>query len=759
MGDIEIVKKSITGKFVKELNKIMIVVLCAIIIIIIATAYLLTKQGNSIAENEIDKYLAELTYQTTYKVNQWTNTNLNTLLNLSDELSIVDEDDRQKLIDNAIYHTPFNEIGYITTNGIFEINSKQVNISNTNIISDIENGKGESISNRIIQFDNGLEGLIYAVPSNNGKSIALGGFISTGDMHKYLDTDTYQRDGFAHIVDKDGDYIFKSQNKKAVLTNGNNFIEELLKLSTSEENKESILDMKDKLIKGDKGRITYTVTGGQERSLTYIPLDKGDWYLVSIVPSNAYVYDIDQFTSHSILAIAGISILLFSTLLGAVYLSSMKKISDIEYVDPVTRGFTKSRFDQEIKEIITEYLPFAYVVLDIRKFKLINDLTGSDGGDEVLRHVYHCITKNLHAGEFAARLQADYFEIMLETRDKKLISKRLLGIAEDINSFNKYRETPYYLPIDCGIYIVEKTTDDLVIIRDRANSARKSNKESGQAHHLCSCIFYDDIVRLQMVQEKEIDNNMEKALEAEEFIVYLQPKVDIKTNKVVGAEALIRWNSPVMGFLSPDKFIPYFEKTGFIVRLDEYVFKKVCHQMRKWIDEGKTPIPISVNLSRRDIFDKKYIKRYKKIQQHYAIPAQLLEIEFTETLFFENLELLKDAIKDVHDAGYLCSIDDFGSGYSSLALLKEVPVDILKLDRVFFNDVSNSRGDKVIEHIIALARDLDMITIAEGIETREQVDMLKLMHCDLIQGYVYYRPMCIENFDKIVDNDYEIIAT
>lgn len=213
-----------------------------------------------------------------------------------------------------------------------------------------------------------------------------------------------------------------------------------------------------------------------------------------------------------------------------------------------------------------------------------------------------------------------------------------------------------------------------------------------------------------------------------------------------------------MGFLSPDKFIPYFEKTGFIVELDVYVFRKVCQQLSKWLKEGKTPVPISVNLSRRDIYDKKYILRYKEIQEHYQVPPHLLELEFTETLFFENLELLKEAIQEVHEAGYLCSIDDFGSGYSSLALLKEVPADILKLDRVFFDDVGNPRGDKVIEHVIALAKDLNMLTIAEGIESMEQVEQLKQMQCDLVQGYVYYKPMKIEDFNQIVEHDYEIIS-
>lgn len=752
--------KNIAGKFSKRLRKIMISVLITIIAFIAIIAYLLTKQGNRIAENEIAGYLAELSYQTSYKVNQRTNTNINTLYNLSDELLLVDEDDRHKLIENAVAHTPFNEIGYISIEGAFirDGGNTIMDISDTNILKDLKNGASESVSNELIQLEDGSEGLMYAVASDNGKGIGIGAFISSEDMHKYLNTDTFEGDGFAHVVSADGDYIFKALNKRAALTNGDNFIEELLKLSKTEENKQQILIMKEELKKGGRGTISYTVENGEERSLTYVPLERENWYLVSIVPSHSFVYAIDEFTSYSILAIAGISILLFSLLLGAFILTSMKKLSDIEYVDPVTQGFTKARFDHEIKQIIKEFVPFTYLVLDIRQFKLINDLTGSDGGDEVLRHVYHCITKTLKPKEFAARLQADYFEILLQSTNKEHISNRLIEIAEEINRFNKGRENPYYLPIDCGIYIVEEAADDLVIIRDRANTARKNNKENAQDHHLCSCVFYDDIVRVQMVQEKEIDNSMGKALEDEEFIVYLQPKVDIIKNKVVGAEALIRWDSPTMGFLSPDKFIPYFEKTGFIVELDAYVFRKICQQLHRWLTEGKTPVPISVNLSRRDIFDKKYMQRYKEIQEHYQVPSHLLELEFTETLFFENLELLKEAIQGVHEAGYLCSIDDFGSGYSSLALLKEVPADILKLDRVFFDDVANPRGDKVIEHVIALAKDLNMLTIAEGIESMEQVEQLKQMQCDLVQGYVYYKPMRIEDFNRIVEHDYEIIS-
>lgn len=753
------IHQNMIGIFSKKQKIIITSAILLIITSIITIALILTSQGNTIANNEIKNYLSELSYQTSYKVNQRVDTNFNTLFNLKDELNIVENNQKQKMIDNALYHSAFEEIGYITAQGLFISDDKEIDISKTNIMTEIKKGNN-SVSNKLIELEDGQKGVIYAISSQNDDSIALGGWIPTDTMVLLLNTDTFQGIGFSHIISKNGDYILKSQNKNAVLNQGDNFFEELLRTSHNENNQAAVEVMKEKMANSKTGTIEYTVNNDDVRSLTYVPLDEGEWYLLCIIPSEAYVHDINQFTSHAILAIAGISIFLFTGLSTVILLNSFKKnklISNIAYVDPITKGFTKTRFEQEVKVLMNHFTPFTYVVLDIRKFKLINDLVGSQGGNQVLHHVYKCIQKHLNDNEFAARLQADYFEIVFHTTDKDQISKKLFAIAEEINSFNNERENPYYLPIDCGIYFVDKMTDDLIIIRDRANSARKNNKESSE-NHLCSCIYYNDLERLQMVHEKEIDNAMEKALENEEFIVYLQPKIDISTNKVAGAEALIRWDSPTMGFLSPDKFIPYFEKTGFIVKLDEFVFEKVCQQIKKWIDQGNEPVPISVNLSKRDLYDDKYLERYKEIQTRYQIPSHLLEIEFTETLFFENLELLKKAIKEVHEAGFLCSIDDFGSGYSSLALLKEIPVDILKLDKVFFDDISNPRGDKVVEHVISLAKDLDMLTIAEGVETVIQVEQLQKMKCDLIQGYVYYKPMSIQHFDKIVEHNYDIIS-
>lgn len=744
------------GIFSKKQRSLVLAVILVVIISIGLTAAALINQGNKIANEEIEQYLSELSYQTSYKVNQRITINLETLIRLNDQLSLVADEERQLLVESTLKTSAFEEIGYINTDGYFISENQTLDISNTNIMNDILLGNS-SVGDRLIEFSDGRKGIFYAIANQSNDHIALAGWIPTDTMLLLMNTDTFEGIGFSHIVSLEGDYILSSQNSNALLNQGENFFKQLETLGTT-QNSDDLQNMMTKMGHQESGSLEYEVSGNK-RTLTYVPLEITDWYLLSIVPSDAYVYNINQFTNQAIMAVAGISVLLFGALTLSILFVSIRKnkvISEIAYIDPVTEGFTKTRFEQEIKEKLKHYSPFTYVIIDIRKFKLINDLKGSKGGDAVLKHVYNCIQKHLDEDEFAARIQADNFEIIFNTVDKEVVSSRLHNIAEEINDFNKKRETPYYLPIDCGIYCVEHMEEDFVIMRDRANYARKNNKESSQAH-LCSCVYYNDLERLQMVMEKEIDNAMEKALENEEFVVYLQPKVNVQTNKVAGAEALIRWNSSTMGFLPPNKFIPYFEKTGFIVKLDQFVFEKVCQQIRKWIDEGVDPVPISVNLSRRDIYSYNYLDTYKEIQERYQVPSHLLEIEFTETLFFENLELLKRTINEVHEAGYQCSIDDFGSGYSSLSLLKEIPVDILKLDKTFFDNIDNTRGDKVVEHVIALAKDLNMITVAEGVETVIQVDRLRNVKCDLIQGYVYYKPMTIDDFNKIVDNEYKLI--
>lgn len=217
---------------------------------------------------------------------------------------------------------------------------------------------------------------------------------------------------------------------------------------------------------------------------------------------------------------------------------------------------------------------------------------------------------------------------------------------------------------------------------DRANVALKNVKDTNDSR-LFAFQFYSDLDRLKLMREKDMENRMQDALNAGEFVVYLQPKLSLKDDTISGAEALVRWQDPERGLIPPDEFIPFFEKNRFIVEVDLYVFDQVCSLLRRWLDEGITPVPISVNMSRAHLAKTDFLDAYEAIRKAYGVPPELLEIELTETLVFTNPEALFQVIDQIHRRGYRCSMDDFGSGYSSLNLLKDLRMDTLKLDRAF----------------------------------------------------------------------------
>lgn len=425
------------------------------------------------------------------------------------------------------------------------------------------------------------------------------------------------------------------------------------------------------------------------------------------------------------------------------------EIYKIKMEDPVTGGFTSARFDLEAEGYLKEQRLFTFVTMDIKRFKLINELYGEAAGNNVLRKIYRVINKNLNPGEFVARSRADIFNVVLQAGSKEKNEQRVGELTNAIaESFQGEQWDKYHLVVNCGVYQVQKGDSDITSIYGRANAARKKHKSKATLHSICE--FYSDGDWEQLIKEQHIENQMERALADEEFQVYLQPKVRLADERVMGAEALVRWKSKDGKIIPPNEFIPLFEQNGFIIKLDYYMFSHVCALIRQWIDSGKEPLPISVNLSREHVKDKEFIKQFQEIQQEYKIPSKYIEFEVTEAIVVENLDTLKEVLAECNAAGFSCSMDDFGSGYSSLNMLKEIPLDVLKLDREFFNGQDTERGDNVIKAVLKMAKELNMQTVAEGVETRDWVEFLKSEGCDIIQGYVFYRPMPIEEFEKEV---------
>ena len=240
-------------------------------------------------------------------------------------------------------------------------------------------------------------------------------------------------------------------------------------------------------------------------------------------------------------------------------------------------------------------------------------------------------------------------------------------------------------------------------------------------------------------------------MSSRQFEVFYQPKVCMRTAEIAGSEALVRWRTQKGTLLMPDQFIPVFEKNRTIPQLDQYVFESVCVWLRKLLDEDKPVLPVSINVSRLQFCNMDFVETYAGIKKSYAIPDGLLEIEFTESVMFDNWERLTSIVDQLHSCGFACSIDDFGKGYSSLGMFKNLNVDVLKIDALFFHNLETEEKDRLlVESIIQLVRQFGVKTVAEGIETRGQIEILKHMRCDYIQGYVYYKPMPQKEYEKLL---------
>lgn len=423
------------------------------------------------------------------------------------------------------------------------------------------------------------------------------------------------------------------------------------------------------------------------------------------------------------------------------------------YTDPVTGGHNRALFEKAAAAKLAAAPPRTYslVWLNICKFKIINDLQGTQAGDRTLQYVYSVLRSGLQPGELVARSAADNFCVLLKTCDPARIVQRLHALAERVNAFNHSKAEKYILNFTAGIYPVTDLSMPIAAMLERAHLARKSAQAQAQ-DSLCLCNFYTQRALQRLLADNDMENHMRDALRNGEFEVYLQPKMCTQTGRPCGAEALVRWRMQDGKLAPPGSFVPLFEKNGFIVQVDLYVFEQVCALLRKWIDRGLTPVPVSVNMSRMHLQADHFMAPYTRIRQRYRVPKDLLEIELTESMVADNAKAFAGVVGEIHRAGFSCSMDDFGCGFSSLNVLKDLQVDTLKLDRGFCSSkqMDNPRERAVLRAVIQLAKDLHMRSVAEGVETPPQLAFLREASCDWVQGYIFARPLPVHAFERLV---------
>lgn len=412
--------------------------------------------------------------------------------------------------------------------------------------------------------------------------------------------------------------------------------------------------------------------------------------------------------------------------------------------DSLTGVYNEFAFSSRAKHLISSNpdCQYALIRFDIARFKMVNDMFGSAKGDELLRFIASVLQDHVSLDDGYGRLMGDVFCICTKHSSEEELLDLIHRITYHVEAFPiNFNLTPYF-----GICLADSETP-LNTLLDWAGMALNTVKGSTLANYA----FYDNAMREKLLTESRIENEMAAALEGGQFSIYLQPKCNIGTSKVVGAEALVRWIHPEKGIIPPDLFIPLFEKNGFIVKLDEYVWEETCKVIRSWKDRGYPLIPISVNISRVHIFDSYFCNKITDLVHKYDIPLKMLELEFTESAFISNMDTLYlyQIMERLRKQGFTLSMDDFGSGYSSLNMLKNSPVDIIKIDREFLNEsTSTESGRVIIRNTISMLRQLKMQIVAEGVETGEQADFLLASGCSIAQGYYYSKPVDISSFEE-----------
>ncbi len=417
-----------------------------------------------------------------------------------------------------------------------------------------------------------------------------------------------------------------------------------------------------------------------------------------------------------------------------------------ERLDRLTGISNRDTFFHSVRRILDEHPDEKYVLgtFDIDRFKIINDVYGTQVGDSILVQLAASTAREVLGKGACGRLGGDVFAFCMREEDFDLE-----GLLQSQRFLSDNLGLAYNLVIHTGIYPIVDRETDISAMCDRANLARSTIKGNFNKRYA----YYDEPMREAILAEQEILNDMQKALETGAFVLYLQPIYSLNFEKPVSAEALVRWKHPEKGIIEPGKFISLFEHNRFITNLDHYMWELTCRYLADRRERGLAPIPISVNVSRVNLFQPDLVSDLLSLLQKYDLTPSMLRLEITETAYMDDPEQLITASEKLRKAGFKLHVDDFGSGYSSLHMLKDIPLDVLKLDMRFLGDLEpSSSAATVLLGVIRIAQNLGMVTVAEGVETRFQLEFLRSAGCDNIQGFLFAKPMPVDEFEVFLDS-------
>ncbi|WP_332941956.1 EAL domain-containing protein [Clostridioides difficile] len=687
-------------------------------------------QGSQLAQRQIEKDLDVLNIFSNYYASNPDIPNEEKMKNLLDEL------ENQKFYTMAI----------VDINGNAE-NTKgdKFSVKDREFFKNSIKGKKYVSSPYADEVNKSIKKITISVPLlNNDKVVGvLYCTYNINTLMKLINVSFYENNSISYVVKNDGTVILHPQE--------DSISKNIYKLLKQDNDIREVNSLKKELQENKTGATVLKMLE-ERRYLGYATMDNGnsennyikDWNLIFSIPETVVFSNSEKIINRAIYAVLFIILIFIAIIFYIIYIkkSNEKEILSLAYEDKVTHIGNQNKFYRECSKYLLDKPSLNYIIVyfDINNFKMINDTFGYEFGDNLLITIAKALKEELTEGEVFARLSSDYFAIFCDYKNgRNKIIRKLDSIRNNIES---NLSIVFEISLCVGIYFVEEDEVDIQKAVNKANMARSVAKGKN-----INYAIYNEDVRNKLSEESMILDDIKIALVKNQFEVYYQLKFSLVNGEMIGSEALIRWNHPEHGFISPAVFIPIAEKSKLILKIGRFVFEKVCTDLSEWKKQGKKIVPVSVNLSRVELYQPDIVKFINKTIQMYNLSSDLIEIEITETVAINELNILKNVLNELRKYGFSISMDDFGTGYSSISCLRDMPIDILKLDKSFLDGIEHDeRSRNIAKSIVSLAKSLDLVVIIEGVESKEQAELMKQFGCDLVQGFYFARPMPAKNF-------------
>ncbi|VHY43121.1 EAL domain-containing protein [Clostridioides difficile] len=687
-------------------------------------------QGSQLAQRQIEKDLDVLNIFSNYYASNPDIPNEEKMKNLLDEM------ENQKFYTMAI----------VDINGNAE-NTKgdKFSVKDREFFKNSIKGKKYVSSPYVDEVNKSIKKIAISVPLlNNDKVVGvLYCTYNINTLMKLINISFYENNSISYVVKNNGTIILHPQ--------GDSLSKNIYKLLKQDNDIQEVNRLKKELQENKTGATVLNMLE-ERRYLGYATMDNGnsennyikDWNLIFSIPETVVFSNSKQIINRAVYAVLSIVLIFIAIIFYIIYIkkSNEKEILSLAYEDKVTYIGNQNKFYRECSKYLLDKPSLNYIIVyfDINNFKMINDTFGYEFGDNLLITIAKALKEELTEGEVYARLSSDYFAIFCDYKNgRNKIIRKLDNIRSNIES---NLSIVFEISLCVGIYFVEEGEVDIQKAVNKANMARSVAKGKN-----INYAIYNEDVRNKLSEESMILDDIKIALVKNQFEVYYQPKFSLVTGEMIGSEALIRWNHPEHGFISTAVFIPIAEKSKLILKIGRFVFERVCNDLYEWKKQGKKIVPVSVNLSRVELYQPDIVKFINKTIKMYNLSSDFIEIEITETVAINELNILKNVLNELRTYGFSISMDDFGTGYSSISCLRDMPIDILKLDKSFLGGIEHDeRSRNIAKSIVSLAKSLDLVVIIEGVESKEQAELMKQFGCDLVQGFYFARPMPAKNF-------------